>query len=222
MSKTLPPVSEPEFRAIPLAQTAYCTKLQRKLDAYAADIHKYHPDGEGVGDNPDCPCHMCVRIPPDLTDYLIKASELTDTILRGMTRCDQRNLQEVLRNRPSQYCHGNQTYGEMSCVSECTCCDHFYDEFLGTFMKGSSKQMDLICDLLHGRPVSDVLRPEHVDKTDTAGILIQILYHGAPEFVEHVRHLIYDDQDMPCHCSGCSGCSDGEENDLLLAIQRSM
>ena len=217
MSKTLPPVSEPEFRAIPLV--SYCTKLQRKLDAYAADIHNYHPDGEGVGDNPACPCHMCVRIPPDLTDYLIKASELTDTILSRMTRCDQKNLQEVLRNRPSQYCHGNQPYGEMSCVSECACCDHFYDEFLGTFMEGSPKQMSLIQDLLHGRPVSDVLRPEHVDKTDTAGILIQILYRGAPEFVEHVRHLIYDDQDMPCHCSGCS---DGEENDLLLAIQRSM
>ena len=86
-------------------------------------------------------------------------------------------------------------------------------------MEGSSKQMGLIQDLLHGRPVSDVLRPEHVDKTDTAGILIQILYRGAPEFVEHLRSLIYDYQDMPFHCSGCS---DGEENDLLLAIQRSM
>ena len=86
-------------------------------------------------------------------------------------------------------------------------------------MDGSPKQMDLIRDLLHGRPIAGVIRPEHLDQPDTAGILIPILYRGAPEFVEHVRSLIYDDQDMPCHCSGCS---DVEENDLLLAIQRSM
>ena len=84
-------------------------------------------------------------------------------------------------------------------------------------MDGSPTQMGLIDDLLHGRPVTNIPYLEDVDQTDTAGILIQILFRGAPEFVEHLRSLIYDDQELRCTCEGCS-----EENDLLVAIQRSM
>jgi len=209
-------VNEPEFRAIPLAQTAYTRKVQRHLDAYAYDIAKYHPDGEGVGDNPDCPCHMCDRIKPDPTEYLIKASELTDKILRNMTRCDQTNLRRALIGL--EHCNCIDVYGRVVTPDECECCYSFHNEFLGTLMDGSSEQMGLIDDLLHGRPVTDIPYLEDVDQTDTAGILIQILFRGAPEFVEHLRSLIYDDQELSCTCEGCSD----EENDLLVAIQRSM
>ena len=85
-------------------------------------------------------------------------------------------------------------------------------------MDGSPEQMGLIDDLLHGRPVTDIPYLEDVDQRDTAGILIQLLFRGAPEFVEHLRSLIYDDQELSCTCEGCSD----EENDLLVAIQRSM
>ena len=214
MSLTLP-VTEPEFCLIPLAQTAYTKTVQRHLNAYAYDIAKYHPDGEGIGDNPDCPCHICDRIKPDPIEYLIKASELTDKILRNMTCCDQTNLRRVLVGLKHRNCI--DVYGRVVTPDECACCYSFHNEFLGTLMDGSPEQMALIRDLLHGRPVLDIPYLEHVDQTDTAGILIQILFRGAPEFVEHVRHLIYDDHEKACICEGCS-----EENDLLVAIQRSM
>jgi len=218
MSKTHP-VTEPEFRAIPLTQMAKCKTLQSHLDAYASEIHKYHPDGEGIGDRSDCPCCMCDRVKPDVTEYLIKASELTDTILWNMTRCDQQNLQNVLSGESTQSCLDPYN-GEMGFITECDDCHKFYNEFLASFMVGSYEQMGLIQDLLHGRPVMGIVRAEHVEHTDTAGILIQILYRGTPEFIEHMRSLIYDDQDMPCSCDGCS--YDNEENDLLLAIHRSL
>ena len=218
MSKTLL-VTEPEFRAIPLTQTAKCKTFQSSLDAYASEIHKYHPDGKGIGDRPDCPCCMCDRVKLDVTDYLIKASELTDKILRNMTYCDQQNLQNVLCGLDRKSCLDPYN-GEMESIDECDGCHEFYNEFLGTFMYGSREQMRIINDLLHGRPVTGICCAEDVKHTDTAGILIQILYRGAPEFVEHLRSLIYDDQDMPCACNGCS--YDNEENDLVLAIQRSL
>ena len=218
MSKTHP-VTEPEFRAIPLAQMAKCKTLQSHLDAYATEIRKYHPDGEGIGDNPDCPCCMCDRVKPDVTEYLMKASELTDKILRNMTRCDQQNLQNILSGLDRTFCLDPYN-GEMGYNAVCDRCYAFYDEFLDTLMNGSREQMGLIRDLLHGRPVMGICRAEDVEHTDTAGILIQILYRGAPEFVEHVRSLIYDDQVMPCHCDGCS--YDNEENDLVLAIHQSL
>ena len=217
MSETLL-VTEPEFRAIPLAQTAYTRKVQKYLDAYAYDIAKYHPDGEGVGDNPDCLCLICVRHKPDAAEYLIKASELTDTILSNMTVCDQTNLRRVLVGLKHRNCI--DVYGRVVSALECACCYSFHNEFLGTLMDGSPEQMALIRDLLHGRPVLDIPYLEDVDQTDTAGILIQILFRGAPEFVEHVRSLIYDDQEKACICEGCS--FDDEENDLVEAIQQSM
>jgi len=218
MSKTLL-VTEPEFRAIPLAQTAKYKTLQRHLDAYATEIRKYHPDGERIGDKSDCPCCMCMRLQPDITEYLIKASELTNTILENMTRCDQQNLQNVLSGLDRKSCLDPYN-GELGPLPECDCCHEFYIGFLESFMNGSYEQMRLIHDLLHGHPVIGIVDAEHVDHTDTAGILIQILYRGAPEFVEHLRSLIYDNQDMPCACGGCS--YDNEEDELVLAIERSM
>ena len=192
--------------------------LKTGLAAFAYEIGKYHPDGEGVGDNPDCPCPICVRIQPDEVEYLIKASEVTDKILSNMTRCDQVNLQRVLSGRSHRNCI--DVFGRVVTPDECDCCYSFYIEFLGTLMDGSRTQMGQIHDLLHGHPVTDIPCLDDVDETDTAGVLIQLLYRGAPEFVEHLRTLVYDDQELECTCEGCS--FDDEENDLLVAIQRSM
>jgi hypothetical protein len=192
--------------------------LKKGLAAFAYEISKYHPDGEGVGDTPDCLCPICVRNQPDEVEYLIKASEVTDKILSNMTHCDQMNLQRVLSGRPRRNCI--DVYGRVVSALECGCCYSFYNEFLGTLMHGSRTQMDQIKDLLHGHPVSDIPCLKDVNQTDTAGVLIQLLHRGASDFVEHLRSLIYDDHDMPCTCEGCS--FDDEENDLVVAIQRSM
>jgi hypothetical protein len=192
--------------------------LKQGLAAFTYEISKYHPDGEGVGDIAGCPCPICIRNQPDEVEYLIKASEVTDKVLRNMTHCDQVNLQRALNGRPHRNCI--DVYGRVVSALECGCCYSFYNGFLGTLMNGSRTQMDLIKDLLHGRPVSDIPCLDDVDQTDTAGILIQLLYRGVPEFVEHLRSLIYDDQELECTCEGCS--FDDEENDLVVAIQRSM
>jgi hypothetical protein len=209
------PVNEPEFRAIPLTQNAHNLKLQTYLDGYAHEIIQYHPDGKGAGDKPGCPCCMCVRLKPDATEFLKKAADLTLTILSTMNCCDQNNLQRVLGGLDRKSCLDPYN-GEMGDFEECECCHAFYKEFLGTLMYGSRKQMGLINDLLHDRAVSDVPHLEDVEETDTAGILIQILFHGTPDFVEHIRTLIYEDQNCPCDCKGCS--VDDEENYLVTAI----
>ena len=192
--------------------------LKTGLAAFAYEIGKYHPTGENVGEVPGCPCPICIRNQPDEVEYLIKASEVTDKVLRSMTRCDQMNFQRALNGRPHRNCI--DVYGRVVSALECGCCHSFHNEFLGTLMDGSPEQMDQIKDLLHGHPVTDIPCLDDVDETDTAGVLIQLLYRGAPEFVEHLRTLVYDDQDMPCICEGCS--FDDEENDLVVAIQRSM
>lgn len=190
--------------------------LKTGLAAFAYEIGKYHPTGENVGEVPGCPCPICVRMAMSPTEFLKKLSDSIVAKLEYMNGCDQKNLQNVLSRCPPTSCL-DPYHGEMGDYLPCDCCQSFHDIFLRDLMKGTREQLRQIDDLLQGRTVTSIPPLEELMETDMAGALIQILYHGTPDFREHIRSLINDNQTHPCECDGC--CFDDEQNDLIIAIR---
>jgi hypothetical protein len=195
---------ETDFLPTSLAIESRRKKLQARLDKHADKIRLCHPDGEGIGEDPDCPCRMCERVQKPLvragtSRYIRNAATNLLELMGSMTRCDQRNVQEWLKGLPYWSCEPDDEMGPTD-KPGCPSCTEFNNLFLEPLKEASREERLTIRDLLKGKPVSAI--PDVIIQ-HTVPTLIQVLYYGTPEFVSKIYSLIYFDQESFCECDRC-------------------
>ena len=199
-------IFETDFIATSLTLESRHKKLQTRLSKHADKIRLCHPDGEGIGENPDCPCRMCERVQKPLVKtgtsrYIRTAATNLLQLMESMTCCDQRNVQEYLKGLPYWSCEPDDEMGPID-KPGCPSCTRFNNMFLESLKEASRNEMAVIRDLLKGKPVSADKIPNIIIQ-HAVPILIQVLYYGTPEFVAKIYSLIYINQELFCDCDRC-------------------
>jgi hypothetical protein len=197
---------ETDFIATSLTLESRRKKLKTRLSTHADKIRLCHPDGEGIGEDPDCPCRMCERVQKPLVKtgtsrYIRTAATNLLQLMESMTCCDQRNVQEYLKGLPYWSCEPDDEMGP-SDMPGCRSCAEFNNLFLEPLKEASREERLTIRNLLKSKPVSADMIPDVIIH-HAVPTMIQVLYYGTPEFVSKIYSLIYFDKESFCECDRC-------------------